>query len=51
MGRLAWQGATRDESPAECNEESDVRGDVCSPLSASTMSTPREEIIVPFSPN
>lgn len=44
-------GAARDESHAECNEESDVRAEMCSPWSASTTSKPREEIIVPFSLN
>lgn len=36
MGRLAWRGAARDASHAECNEESDLRGEMCSPWSAST---------------
>lgn len=31
MGLLAWQGAARDEIHAGCNEESDLRGEMCFP--------------------
>lgn len=44
-------GLQGDESHAECNEQSDLRGETFAPRSASTTSKHREEIIAPFSPN